>query len=185
MKKLLTLLGLSVGLFAFSGCEKMEDNIKEKTDVNINVPISEYFLLEIDVATEPDGSATTTETKVIDLEEQPVLQPYLERIKDVKINKVMLLIEEYTGDESIQMTGSIDFGDGNLISIQDFNLHDAYTNGTEISPVNAVEGATYLKNQLLENKKGTMTVNGVVSDVPVEAKVLLMIETTIVANPLD
>jgi hypothetical protein len=179
MKTINTILSLATaGTLLFTSCDMLE-NIA----VTLNVNQTDNFLVDITDPTEPDGSAKYAKSETFDLNEGEA-KDYVDRIESVDIKTISMKLISFTGEESCEISGFVDFGEGNTLAIPVTNLSQMLANNTSISFTKEDHGTVfeYLQNKAKNDKVFTYTVDAVISNVPVKAEIQVHINATVKAK---
>ena len=179
MKRLSTFALVAFVLFFTSSCEQ----IKDAADITFETTFDETFVVDIQVATEPDGSAVFTESATIDLNDGDV-KDYVDKLKNIVIKKVQLQVLSSNSAPNAEVSGTIDLGGGFYLAIPPTNIQNTFDTGTIIDLSDNAGAFNYLKDQLLNQKMITYSLNGMVSEVPVVAEFKLIYRLDVTANPL-
>ncbi len=169
----------AVSLLSLTACEEL----KNAADIKFETSYEETFAVNILVATEPDGSAQFTDNATIDLTTGDVAD-YVDKLKNISIKKVQLQVLSYTGPAAAEVSGEIDLGGGFYLAIPPTNIQDAFGAGTIIDLSDNAGAFNYIKDELLDQHAITYYMNGVVSEVPVQAEFKIIYTLDVTANPL-
>lgn len=179
MKTLKYFTLLAVAMITVSACEE----INELADVTFETTFEEMFSVNVPVATEPDGSAIFSESASIDLNDGDV-KDYVDQLKNIVVKAVRLEIISYSGPVDAQVSGEIDLGGGYALAIPPTNMQEALDNGTVIDMSDQAGAFNYLKDELLNQKMISYSLNAIISDVPAQAEFKLTYTIDVTANPL-
>jgi hypothetical protein len=179
MKRISTYILASIALLFSTSCEELSN----AADITFETTFNEVFNIDIPVATEPDGSALFTESATIDLNDGDV-KDYIDKLKDITIKSVRLEVLSSTSDPGAEVSGNIDLGGGFVLAIPPTNIQDAFNNGTVIDLSDNAGAFNHLKDELLNQKMISYSLNGMVSDVPVVAEFKLTYTLDVTASPL-
>jgi hypothetical protein len=170
---------LALATTTLLACEK----INELADVTFETTFEEMFSVNVPVATEPDGSAVFSESATIDLNDGDV-KDYVDQLKNIVVKTVRLELISYSGPAGAEVSGEIDLGGGYALAIPPTNMQEALDNGTVIDMSDQAGAFNYLKDELLNQKMISYSLNGVVSEVPAQAEFKLTYTIDVTANPL-
>jgi len=180
MKKITTLfIGFVALMLSGASCDK----IKDAADITIETTFEETFSVDVQTATEPDGSAVFTDNATIDLNTGDV-KDYVDKLKNIVIKKVQLQVLSSTSAPDAEVSGNVDLGGGFSIPIPPTNIQNTFDTGTIIDLSDNAGAFNYIKDQLLSQKTLTYSINGVLSEVPVVAEFKLIYTLDVTANPL-
>ncbi len=169
----------AVSLLSLTACEQLKD----AADIKFETSYEETFAVNILVATEPDGSAQFSDNGSIDLTTGEVAD-YVDKLKNISIKSVQLQVLSYSGPAAAEISGSIDVGGGFALAIPPTNMQDAFNAPQTIDLSDQAGAFNYIKDQLLDLNVLNYSMQGVVSEVPVQAEFKLIYTLDVTANPL-
>lgn len=177
--KILGNLLLVTLLTTFISCEKIES----VADIEFETSFEDSFFIDVQTPTEPDNSAKFTDSGEIDLTDGDVAD-YVDKLQNITVKKIEITLASFSGSANAELSGDVDFGDGYTLSIPATNLQDLFDNGGVVNLSDQSGAFNYIKDQLLNQKMLTYTINGVLSEVPVTADIVVKYTLDVVANPL-
>jgi hypothetical protein len=170
-------LSLALGL---SSCEALE----EAANIDLDATFNRSFSFS---ATEPDPNSTGasfSDQATLDLGTGDVAD-YVDKLKNIEVTALRYTITNYNGPADAILSGSIDFGDGNIVSIEPVTAQELYNNGQETDISDQAGAFNYLKDQLLDQKALTYNVNAEISEVPANVTINLVYSLKVTASPLE
>ena len=171
---------LLVTLFStFISCDKIES----AADIEFETSFEDDFFVDIQSPTEPDNSAKFSDSGTIDLTDGDVAD-YVDKLQNINVTKIEIRVASFAGSANAELSGDVDFGGGNLLTIPSTNLQDLFNNGGVINLSDQTGTFNHIKNELLNQKMLTYTLNGVLSEVPVTTDIIVKYTLDVVANPL-
>lgn len=179
MKGLNAILITVISVYSFTSCEE----VNSLADVQFETDFEDTFNVNEQTATEPDGSAKVSMTGEVDLTTGDVAD-YVDKLKDISVKKIQITISQYNGPASAELSGQINFGGGIELDIPPTNMNDLFNNGQTIDLSDQANAFNFIKNQLLNQKQLVYALDGVISEVPVEATILVKYTLDVTANPL-
>jgi len=171
MKNTFKFLAILV-VFTLNSCDKA----KELTDVTFSTSLTKEFAIHIN-----ENQEYISEEQILSLDNTDT-HDYLDKLKNVQINKLTYKFKNFIGNEACNMNVEI-ATDGNMFETKEFIIKQAIDNGTiyeitDVAKINTM--ATALKN----NKQVSFTMEGEVFEGAADFDVEVTAEVEVVANPL-
>jgi len=187
MKKLTFLLMASMVILAatFSSCEKVAEELQNSVEVTIYTDLSAPFLAVPDVTKDMDGSATFSETAVIDINQNEDLSDYLEGIESIEVTNVKIKITSVSSENLVLENGTFTIKDNTTEDSFEFytptNLPLAL--GTEFSLPAETAGWDMINKIIASMHSATVSAVGTVNDEAFEIGFNYVISVKVKAQP--
>ncbi len=172
-----TIFAIANLVFVFSGCD-LFDKIDDVT-FTATIPVT----LAVNEPLESDTPVPYADMVTLDLTDNPEVDRYKNKIKEVKVTKITYQIINYDG-------GSVTFSDGAiLLSSTEETLAASpvitlgNSNEIELTDVN-LDVLNALGQLLKDDKTADITLEGILSSAPVAFQLQINFYTTITANAL-
>ncbi|PWH84893.1 hypothetical protein [Brumimicrobium oceani] len=171
-----TTLSIFIGILlslTFTSCEK------DLLDVDFNTTIKEIIVANID-----EGQQTIDHKVLLSLENEDT-KDYLDKLKEVKINKLTYQIVSFSGNEDA--TVDIEFTAANTPLRKDaFVVSEAFNEGT-VFEITDLDKLSSIADVLKENKKLETGFSGesVSNGEGVKFEIEVIAELEIIASPLE
>jgi len=122
MKKLniLFLLGIFITSISFTSCEKLADDVQNAVEITVNTDFTAPFVATpVEGKINKDGSGSFNERAILDPRNNDDLSPYLDKIKNVDLQSIRILITKVSVPNLILQSATftlIDNVDGSVFS---------------------------------------------------------------------
>lgn len=187
MKKFTFLLMASLVILAatFSSCEKVAEGLENSVEVTIYTDLSASFLAVPDIAKDLDGSATFSETAVIDINQNSDLADYLDGIESIEVTKVKIIITSVSSDQLVLEKGTFSIKDNTTEDLFAFSTPEnlSLAIGTEFSLPTETAGWDIINKIIASMHPATVTAEGMVNDEAFEVGFNYVISVKVKAKP--
>lgn len=187
MKKFTFLMTATLIFFAatFSSCEKVADGIQDSMQVTIYTDLTAPFLAMPNDAKDKSGSATFSETAVIDIRQNEDLVDYLEGIESIEVTKVKIQITSISAENLLLEKGTFSITDNINADRFEFSTPDnlALTLGTQFEVPTEAEGWDTVNNIIAAMHSATVGAEGMVNNEYFEIGFNFIISVKVKANP--
>jgi hypothetical protein len=153
----------------------------DKADIKFDTTFSKTININLTEQTNDDGSASFSETDTLDLTEGDV-QEYIDRLKDVEVVSVYVEVLSADAPQAAVLDGFL-ISDVYQMTIPPYNVLQAFNDVHKLQLTDDNGFLAYMKEKLLAENKVAYTLNGRVSEVPVNAQLRLTFNLKITARP--
>ncbi len=177
MKKLIKIFVVLLISFSFNACDEAEDLL----DVKIPASINENIIVQID---DTNSSWDTYSKSVLLSIDTGDIHKYINKIKDVKVNKLSYKIINFSGDPTGKVKGSFTIDNTNI------NLENEIVVKTEadkatVFEITNVDELNEIGEELKKNKRFTARYSGsALCDENMNFIIVITANITVIANPL-
>lgn len=153
----------------------------DKADIKFDTTFSKTIDINLTEQTNDDGSASFTETGTIDLNEGDV-KDYLDRLKDIEIVSVYIEVLSADAPDAAVLDGFL-VSDAFQMTIPQYNILLMLSELHKLELTDDNGFLNHMKEKLMADKLVSYTVNGRVSEVPVNAQLRLTFKARVTAQP--
>lgn len=185
MKKFTFLMSATLIFLAatFSSCEKVADELQNSMEVTIYTDLTAPFLAMPDDA--KSGSATFSETAVIDITQNEDLADYLESIESIEVTKVKIQITSISSEGLILEKGTFSVIDNTNADRFEFSTPNnlPLVLGTQFELPTDAEGWDTVNKIIATMHSATVGAEGMVNNEYFEIGFNFIISVKVKANP--